>query len=587
MTAVLLWELYFYNNFTSSNFFINSSLIAVSSILLFIIFNRNRNEFSRTLKKMIDSRERFSSVKKRYEKLLNSINDLVLIISSEGMIMYANDCSVPYTGKTAEDLIGIHFTELLYDDEKNPVIASINSAETSGFFVINNDFANTQFRMIGKDGIPVWVDSKCETFTDDEGQAIGIDVVIRDIKLIKEKEEQLMVDKAVAEKANEAKSIFLANMSHELRTPLSSILGYSQLLEMRNLGELNDNQKRYIQYIKSGGEHLLEMVNDILDLSKIEAGKIKIDKKPFNVNQMLMRSPTTIKAISDQKKVNLKLDISEDLGMLNADEIRIKQVVYNLLSNAIKFTDSGCDVGICAYAENQNIIISIWDSGCGIPEDSLEKIFKPFEQVNNEISKKQGTGLGLSISKQLVELHGGSLSVKSEIGKGSVFTMVLPGRVANVKLLKDKDDLFSNTGVNEIKLSGRVALIEDDKQVAELICYFLKDAGGDVVHFTTGEDALNYLQNDINFDLFLIDIGLPGINGLRTLSHINKEITTEIPAIALTGYAMKGDREKFINNGFSDYISKPFEFEDLISKVHETIKNKRNNAYEKQEYTCS
>lgn len=239
-------------------------------------------------------------------------------------------------------------------------------------------------------------------------------------------EKKLKVTTLEAESANKAKSIFLANMSHELRTPLNAILGFSQILQM-DKENLNAQQLDNVGYIRESGEHLLEMVSDILDLSKIESGKMEIDKKTFDLKSMLLQFSATIQSLTDKKNLKLEVDIDTNMGMINADEKRIKEVLYNLLSNAIKFTETGKNVGIKAWNKNSLSVIEIWDEGVGIAEEDIPKIFDPFEQVGK--AKKgdfKGTGLGLAITKKLVEAHGGTISVKSDHGNGSRFRISIP-----------------------------------------------------------------------------------------------------------------------------------------------------------------
>jgi len=238
-----------------------------------------------------------------------------------------------------------------------------------------------------------------------------------------EKLKEAVID---AESANKAKSLFLANMSHELRTPLNAILGFSQVLQLEK-ESLNSEQLENIGFIRESGEHLLEMVSDILDLSKIESGKMDIIKESFNLGDMLNRFPASIQAIVDKKDIKLEVDIDSSIGKINADEKRIKEILYNLLSNAIKFTNSGRTVGIKAYIKQKQAIIEIWDQGRGIDSEDIEKIFDPFEQVGKaKLGNSKGTGLGLAITKKLIEAHNGTISVKSEKDKGSRFTVTIP-----------------------------------------------------------------------------------------------------------------------------------------------------------------
>lgn len=382
---------------------------------------------------------------------------------------------------------------------------------------------------------------------------------------------ELVAARKLAEEANKSKSRFLANMSHELRTPLNSILGFSQILSMQQMGSLNEKQLEYIKDIHSSGEHLLEMVNDVLDLSKIEANKVLIEKKPFNLNLMLSRSPSTIKVISDKKRVEMSLDIPPDLGEIEADEVRIKQVIFNLLSNAIKFTDPGKQIGIKARKYIDSVLVEVWDEGCGIPEFMLVKIFDPFEQVKSaERGKPQGTGLGLAISKKIIELHGGTLEVKSTLDIGSRFTVTLPvGNISSEMADKKEPNSLpdSLSSKDDSRMDRKILIVEDNDKNAKLMNDILNinNYNFSIVH--SGEQALVEITKD-NYKLVLMDIQLLGMSGTETMKKMRKMPIEDLPILALTAHAMKEDKKKFILEGFENYISKPIEINNMLSKIN-------------------
>jgi len=223
------------------------------------------------------------------------------------------------------------------------------------------------------------------------------------------------------------KSQFLANMSHELRTPLNSILGFSEVLQDRMFGDLNEKQEEYVNYILESGQHLLSLINDILDLSKIEAGKLEMEPAEVSLGDLLQNSLTMVKEKALKHGIELSLKLENEIPHIYADERLVKQVVFNLLSNAVKFTPDGGRVGIEAVKEDEHIRITVWDTGIGIKEEDKEKLFKEFQQLDSGRDKRyQGTGLGLALSKRLVEMHGGRIWVESEEGKGSRFNFTLP-----------------------------------------------------------------------------------------------------------------------------------------------------------------
>ncbi len=508
--------------------------------------------------------EGLRSMSRRYLSMINAIGDLILVTDDAGYILFANNSAREFLGCEPEECVGNHIALYIYGD----TVTAREGEQPCGGGFSPFYFENREFSLRKKGGARVWVQSRCRPYLDGDGSPAGHIITIGNITEIMEKEHQLFLAKESAERANRAKSIFLANMSHELRTPLSSILGYSQFLQMQEMGPVNEKQMQYLQYIIQSGDHLLEMVNDILDLSKVESGKYTIDKKPFDINRMLARSPSTIKAVADRKRVEMELAIEENIGTVLADEVRVKQVIYNLLANAIKFTEPGKKIGIEARSDGDRAVITVWDQGCGIPACDLERIFEPFEQTENG-RKEHGTGLGLSISRKLVELHGGTLTVKSVVGEGSRFTVALPGRIA-VETAESLAEMEYLTAVvpGEKK---RVVLIEDDNMVSELIGSILDTAGCEVIRYESGESILSHDGQGIECDLVLVDIRLPGINGTETMKKLREKFRENVPFVAITGYAMKGDREKFLEEGFDDYVSKPFKIESFLSMVNGTV----------------
>ena len=262
---------------------------------------------------------------------------------------------------------------------------------------------------------------------DSSGKLIGVIGVSRDITKRKHAKDVLLHTKMNAETANRIKSEFLANMSHELRTPLNSIFGFSQLLNEGIQGELNEKQASYVSNIMKSSKHLIELINDILDLSKVEARKMELEREKFNIANLIEDTVSSMKPLAKNKNTDLITDIRISDSEIYADRKKIKDILYNLLSNAVKFTPENGRVSIKVNCDNKTLGIEVSDTGIGILEMDQKKIFEPFRQVNSFMTREfEGTGLGLAIVKRYVELHGGTLSLKSEPGEGSTFSFVIP-----------------------------------------------------------------------------------------------------------------------------------------------------------------
>ncbi len=457
------------------------------------------------------------------------------------------------------------FSDLVHPDDK----AWVLSPET---FERNNQAGKyeMEYRIIDQTTTEVkYVHLWGETIQDMDGKPTGNIGTFQDITERKLMEEELKQAKIDADIANHAKSEFLANMSHELRTPLNSIIGFSQILERQITKDLNEKQKGFFENIKSGGSHLLEMVNDILDLSKIEAGKTEIDLKPFDFGGMLERTPSIIQAIAYQKKIKIETSIQPDLGWLNGDETKLKQVLYNLLSNAVKFTEAGKSIGIEAENDDEIFVITVWDEGSGIPENYLDKVFDPFEQVRGgKAFKERGTGLGLAISKRLVEIHQGAISVTSEVGEGSRFTITLPGRIVAEEPVPEKSAIQDHKQTTDQAKDTKILVAEDNKTNTELIKAALDNYQLDFAK--SGEEAVK-LAAEKEYHLILMDIQLPEMDGTEAMKQIRKKSNKDIPIIALTAYAMKGDEEKYLEAGFDYYISKPIDILQMTKTIEKIL----------------
>ena len=372
------------------------------------------------------------------------------------------------------------------------------------------------------------------------------------------------------ESALRIKDEFLANMSHELRTPLNAIIGLSESLAEQTVGALNERQAKYIGTISESGQHLLSLINDILDLAKIEAGQMTLNREKVDVSMVCQSSLRMIKQLALKKRLDVRFEMDVDPGMIWADERRLKQMIVNLLSNAVKFTPEGGSLGLQARGdrENNSIQFAVWDTGIGIAEEDLPRLFQPFVQLDSQLARKAGgTGLGLALVAKTAALHGGSASVESQLGRGSRFTITLPWESAhNTGPLEERVPLDSQTSAEAPK-RHTILLVDDTEDVILLFKDYLERAGYRVVAGRNGVEAVA-LAEQVNPSLILMDVQMPVMDGMEAARNIRRiPALRHTPIIALTALAMKGDRDRCLEAGMSDYLSKPVTLKELTRMI--------------------
>ncbi|QLC48800.1 PAS domain-containing protein [Methanolobus zinderi] len=327
-------------------------------------------------------------------------------------------------GYSPKEIVSGHmwYLEIVHPEDRERVLSRLNH-ELKG----NKNEIQQEYRILTKSGEICWVDERTVIMRDSRGNAISLQGIIFDITESKKAEVALVEAKMVAESANQTKSQFLANMSHELRTPLNSIIGFSDMLDEEIFGKLNPKQNKYVSNINRSGRHLLNIINDILDISKIEAGKMDLSPEFFLMSELLDELMQNMEPLAANKDISLLIEDDIPDCDVYGDKLKIRQALYNLLSNAIKFTPAGGSVWILAECSPDELSVSVKDTGIGISEDQQKELFKPFRQLDPATNREyEGTGLGLVLVKSFVEMHGGDVLVKSSPEKGSTFTMVIP-----------------------------------------------------------------------------------------------------------------------------------------------------------------
>lgn len=447
-------------------------------------------------------------------------------------------------------------------------------------------FTNSQERFemeqqfLHKHGRLVWAHLNVSLVNTTTNEPSFFLAMVEDVTERKRTELKLRESKEAAVAASKAKSAFLATMSHELRTPLNAIMGLSQLLQQEVVGTLSEKQHEYINCIYTSGEHLLALINDILDLSKVEAGREELMLISLSIPDIVRNVISTVLESANIKKLELVDNIEAGIKTCIADERRLKQMLLNLLTNAIKFTQEGT-VSLEVKQVEHGIAFIVTDTGIGIEPSNFQSLFEPFRQLDNQLNRQyEGTGLGLALTRKLARLHGGDLTLESTLGVGSRFTLLLPAQlqqstvennsVSDVTLEPDsahKDYAYPNTSSGQaIK---RILLVEDDGHTAILMQDYLQTIGYEVELMLTPERFITRVHI-FKPNLILLDVHLPGdVNGLDLLISLKRQRgLEEIPVVIMTPMGM-GDREKFLQAGAMDCLSKPigiFQLESVLVK---------------------
>jgi signal transduction histidine kinase/CheY-like chemotaxis protein len=376
---------------------------------------------------------------------------------------------------------------------------------------------------------------------------------------------ELEVKTQQLEVAGRHKSEFLASMSHELRTPLNAVIGFSDVLLDRMFGELNERQDEYIRDIRDSGLHLLELINEILDLSKVEAGRMELELGDVALPGLLDHGVAMVRERAAAHRISLHLDVAPEVGSLRADEVKLKQVVLNLLSNAVKFTPDGGSVRITARLAGGAVEITVKDTGVGIPDADRERIFEAFQRGGRAPrTTTEGTGLGLTLSKRIVELHGGRMWMDSEVGVGSTFAFVLPARHPPVVPAGDPGHEHEHGAEAAFEPAGGVLVVEDDPRSADLLRVYLEDAGYAVAVARDGVEGLE-LAHRLEPSVVILDVLLPGLNGWEVLARLKSDPPTAgIPVVIVS---MLDERGAGFALGAAEYLVKPVDRDELIGAL--------------------
>jgi len=512
--------------------------------------------------------------------LLESNIDALMTTDPRGIITDLNKQMEALTGCTRDELIGAPFKNYFTDPSRAE--AGINQVLNEG------KVTNYELTARARNGTLTVVSYNATTFHDRDRILQGVFASARDVTELKLFEQRLQQKNVELEEASRMKSEFLANMSHELRTPLNAIIGFSEVLVDGLLGEMTDQQRGFIGDIFSSGKHLLSLINDILDLSKVEAGKMTLDLEPVQVSSLFANSLSIIREKAAARNIHLAMDAPKELGSIRSDARKVKQIVYNLLSNAVKFTSDRGEVTLRAsrvpraevgqlsessmgrsfpMADNEFtefLKISVTDSGMGISPEGLERLYKPFSQIDSGLARKfEGTGLGLAMVKLLADLHGGTVAVESEVGKGSCFTVWLPFRAAEGKLLTPTRATPA-LAVEALAGSLTALVVEDDYKSADLIRVQLEAEGFLVLHAATAETAL-VLAARHPLALITLDVMLPNMDGWEFLTQIKQ--TPALKHIPVVIISIVADSAQGVALGAAGVLQKPISRQELYDTL--------------------
>jgi PAS domain S-box-containing protein len=501
-----------------------------------------------------------------FRLMVDSVSDYAIVmLDPNGRIVSWNTGAERIKGYRAEEIVGRDFAIFYPREDVARGIPQRDLAQAAA----SGRFEDESWRL-RKDGSLFWANIVVTAIRDQAGDLRGFAKLTRDLTARNKVELAMTTAKAVAEKANLAKSEFLSSMSHELRSPLNAILGFAQLMES-DLPAPTTGQSESITQILNAGWYLLELINEILDLAAIESGKLSISIEPVSLNALLLECQQMVEPLAQRRSVTLNFTASDTEYCVNADRTRIKQVLINLLSNAIKYNTVGGTVIVeCSEkATAGRIRITVTDTGAGLPPEKLTQLFQPFNRLGQESGGEEGTGIGLVVSKRLVELMDGVIGVESQIGTGSVFWVELMS-TAPLSLPADAEPMAPAQPVNRTREHVRTLLYVEDNPANLTLVQRLISRRDDMQLLTAVDGNLGVEMARTHLpDVILMDINLPGISGFEALRILREDATTtHIPVIALSANAMTRDIQRGLEAGFFRYLTKPIRVSEFMDALH-------------------
>jgi PAS domain S-box-containing protein len=513
-----------------------------------------------SMKRQLAHQQRF------LRSILDADPNCIFVLDREGRYSMVNRAMANFYGTSVSEMLGKSVASFHPSlQEADRLVQQHREIIDSG-----KDLLNPEELMTGAYGRARWMQTYKTPLAGASGNRELLLGISTDITERKQFERDLMVAKEAAEGANVAKSQFLANMSHELRTPLNAIIGFSEILADRTVGDLTEKQEKYVNHILTSGRHLLQLINDILDLAKIEAGRLELDREDFEPATAIADLLNIVRPLALKKHITLKMALPNTaLASVNADQAKFKQILYNLMSNAIKFTPEGGAVTLEASNNEEGLLVSVIDSGIGIGKEDQERVFGEFEQVDSSYGRKQqGTGLGLALTKKLVEMHDGRIWVESEgESQGSVFSVMIPTVASDdepaaapslptVERMQEADSFVMHLSERPPLNKGQrlVLVVEDNDAAGDLLSTYIEEEGYRVARARDGEEALRIAHEKHPWAITL-DMRLPKKDGQAVLKELkgNQE-TKDIPVVVVS---ILKNRHEALELGAVEHLGKP------------------------------
>jgi len=513
------------------------------------------------------SRE-YSVSEKFYGMLIQSADDGISFYDRDWNLKYANNAFYSMIGLTREEYNSINPADLIHPEDREYELKRLEVLNDKGFF-------ERELRLLHKSGNYINLSSRSVTVKNDNGEVIGALTISRDITKLKQVHEELIKANIEAEASNRLKSSFLANISHEIRTPLNSVVGFSNLLLANDI--TNEVKEEYIEHINYNSEKLLQIIGDIIDLSRLESSQIEITYEETSVNgivdEVIEEAHQVIRRNEKSIILNVKNEFEQNGDLIFTDRVWLKRVLNHLMDNAVKFTLEG-SIELSYSLENENLIFRIRDTGIGINKENLGNIFEEFRQeVNGHHRPFEGLGVGLTLAKEVVERMGGKIYVQSEKGVGSEFSFSIPYRPAGGSTrIKPKTFTHDEPYLSLDWSTKKCLLVDDNKDVLIYLKRILEDTGVTIFTARSGAEALEVIRNTPDLDVVLLDMQMPEMNGIEATKEIRK-ISKNLPIIAQTAYIFEDDKDIILEAGCDACLIKPIRKDHLFSVMSGFIKS--------------